>query len=209
MSEPIHRWYHSVMGFPPTLVRQAISDLDCRSSGWLLDPFCGTGTTLIESKRASVSAIGVDANPFSAFCSQAKTDWTVDPKELSSTLARMNKVIMASEKPPRVRVADYPHTVKNGWVTPVIWARASTYFDLSKRIRKTNLRDIIQLAIISAIKEDCADVAFGPEIYKRARKRHVSVYSGPLCQDTIWVKVKIASVLSFEMNWLLVSSRCK
>jgi len=43
----------------------------------------------------------------------------------------------------------------------------------------------------------------------RRMENSMTHYSGPLCQDTIWVKVKIASVLSFEMNWLLVSSRCK
>ena len=71
----------------------------------------------------------------------------------------------------------------------------------------------------AAVAHDIITVEVGKDGCKAEKRiRDISVvlinstntpYSGPLCQDTIWVKVKIASVLSFEMNWLLVSSRCK
>ena len=39
----------------------------------VLDPFCGSGTTLVEALRLGRSAVGVDANPLACLVSRAKT----------------------------------------------------------------------------------------------------------------------------------------
>ena len=41
----------------------------------LLDPFCGSGTTLVEARAAGLRAIGVDVNPLAVLVARAKT-WT-------------------------------------------------------------------------------------------------------------------------------------
>jgi DNA modification methylase len=45
----------------------------------ILDPFCGTGTTLVESKLNGIKSIGLEANPFLHFASSVKLDWDIDP----------------------------------------------------------------------------------------------------------------------------------
>lgn len=48
--------------------------LDClRPNGPVLDPFCGSGTTLIEAMRRGHRAIGVDLNPIACLISRVKT----------------------------------------------------------------------------------------------------------------------------------------
>lgn len=44
----IHDWYRFVLSFPPHLVRQYLEDFNIKSGDVVLDPFCGTGTTLVE-----------------------------------------------------------------------------------------------------------------------------------------------------------------
>lgn len=39
----------------------------------LLDPFCGSGTTLVEARAAGLRAIGVDVNPLAVLVARAKT----------------------------------------------------------------------------------------------------------------------------------------
>jgi hypothetical protein len=176
-NERIHRWYESVMGFSSTIVRTALSEFNCDSSGFLLDPFCGTGTTLVESGLKGVPSIGIDANPFSAFCSRAKTQWNIEPNEL---LIAFQKVVDSgaekqSSSNKSKKITYIPHTVQNGWVSPYVWDKATDVYSRIGRLRNRDQKQLLQLAVIAAIKETCANVAFGPEIYKRKRNNRIGV----------------------------------
>src|SRR6185369_2574364 len=43
-----HEWYRFVLSYPPHLVRDYIRRFGLTSDNCLLDPFCGTGTTIVE-----------------------------------------------------------------------------------------------------------------------------------------------------------------
>jgi len=76
---PFHDWYRFVLSFPPHLVRQYIVDFGLSPNCVLLDPFCGTGTTLVEAKLNRIRSIGLEANPVTHFSSSVKVNWTIDP----------------------------------------------------------------------------------------------------------------------------------
>ena len=71
----IHEWYRFVLSFPPHLVRDYLGRFDMGSDQRVLDPFCGTGTVLVESKKLGVPSVGVEANPMAHFASSVKLDW--------------------------------------------------------------------------------------------------------------------------------------
>lgn len=75
---PIHDWYRFVLSFPPHLVREYMVKFGVAPGQTVLDPFCGTGTTLVEAKKAGVASVGIEAIPLSSFIASAKTDWNVD-----------------------------------------------------------------------------------------------------------------------------------
>src|SRR5712664_1146810 len=83
---PVHGWYRFVLSFPPHLVRRYISNLGIGPEDLVLDPFCGTGTTLVEAKKNCIPSVGCDAHPFAALVSRVKTNWALDTKLLRSTL---------------------------------------------------------------------------------------------------------------------------
>lgn len=82
--QAFHNWYRFVLSYPPHLVRKYINDFELDKRSTVLDPFCGTGTTIVEAKSNQIKAIGLEANSFPHFASTVKTDWTIAPNELKS-----------------------------------------------------------------------------------------------------------------------------
>ena len=79
----VHDWYRFVLSFPPHLVKFYIDKFGIHTGHTVLDPFCGTGTTLVECKKLGIASVGIEANPMGHFASAVKVDWTVDPYRLS------------------------------------------------------------------------------------------------------------------------------
>ncbi|MFO0856251.1 MAG: DNA methyltransferase [Phycisphaerales bacterium] len=79
-----HSWYRFVLSFPPHLVREYVENFGLREGSTLLDPFCGTGTTVVEAKKLGIRGIGLEANPMAAFAGQTKLDWKLSPNVLRS-----------------------------------------------------------------------------------------------------------------------------
>jgi DNA modification methylase len=77
-----HQWYRFVLSFPPHLVRHYFHDFGLDGSSLLLDPFCGTGTTLVEAKKHGIPSAGIEAHPFTAFAASVKVDWSPNSGEL-------------------------------------------------------------------------------------------------------------------------------
>ncbi len=59
--------------FFPQLARSLLNIADVRPGERVLDPMCGSGTTLIEASLLGCAAFGVDMNPLSVLMSRAKS----------------------------------------------------------------------------------------------------------------------------------------
>jgi SAM-dependent methyltransferase len=76
----IHEWYRFVLSFLPHLVREYIGRFDLGPGRCVLDPFCGTGMTLVEAKKLGVAGVGFEVNPLAEFASRTQVDWTPDSR---------------------------------------------------------------------------------------------------------------------------------
>ncbi len=73
MDLPRHRWYEFKEGFAERLVNEAVQNVASGSKRLnVLDPFCGSGTTLVACGRSGHNADGIEVNPFLAFAARAK-----------------------------------------------------------------------------------------------------------------------------------------
>ena len=80
----VHDWYRFVLSFPSHLVRDYLDAFRVDAAQTILDPFCGTGTTLVECKKLGIPSVGIERNPMAAFASRTKLNWKVDPDKLLS-----------------------------------------------------------------------------------------------------------------------------
>ncbi|MBE0559729.1 MAG: hypothetical protein IH622_02680 [Ochrobactrum anthropi] len=89
-----HDWYRFVLSYPAHIVRTYVGrfGLDARHN--VLDPFCGTGTTIVECKKLGISSCGIEPNPMAVFASRTKVDWDVDPDQLITHASRMAKLTL-------------------------------------------------------------------------------------------------------------------
>jgi hypothetical protein len=71
-----------VLSFPPHLVQHYVDKFQIDSRTVVLDPFCGTGTTLVECKKLGIPSVGIEANPVARFATAVKTNWSPDPDAL-------------------------------------------------------------------------------------------------------------------------------
>lgn len=77
-----HQWYRFILSYPPHLVREYAARFELGSHSCVLDPFCGTGTTLVECKKLGIPSVGLEANPVVCFASRTKLNWKTDPDAL-------------------------------------------------------------------------------------------------------------------------------
>jgi len=67
---------HNFHPYPAKFIPQIPKEIILKKSqvdDWILDPFCGSGTTLVEAKIHARNSIGVDINPLSTLISKVKT----------------------------------------------------------------------------------------------------------------------------------------
>jgi len=86
-----HDWYRFVLSFPPHLVRDYLDRFGITKGQCVLDPFCGTGTTLVECRKLGIRCAGAEGNPFAQFAAQVKVDWTPDPEGLLAHAKRVGE----------------------------------------------------------------------------------------------------------------------
>lgn len=60
--------------FNPQIVRSLFNIYEVKSGDEILDPFCGSGTTLVEAAHDNILANGTDINPLAVFIANTKID---------------------------------------------------------------------------------------------------------------------------------------
>lgn len=70
INTPIQRWFPYREGYSTRLVDIFIKELSIK--GNILDPFSGSGTTLLSARKNNLQSYGIEINPISAFVSNCE-----------------------------------------------------------------------------------------------------------------------------------------
>ena len=140
---PVYNWFHYREGFSRELVMRLLRELSPGRKGWVLDPFCGVGTTMLACLESGVSSVGFDVNPVSVFASRVKLQ-DYDRDNLRKALARVTRESFFRAG----RGMENP--LVNKFFPPKLLEQVLFYRELVLGIGDRAARDFLMLALMNA-----------------------------------------------------------
>jgi len=114
-----HNLHYYKAKFFPRLARSLLNAVLPRNGGCVLDPFVGSGTTLLESSLLNNSAVGIDIDPLSVLISQAKIRFlNVRPQDMDELISTAERIASRSLKTKTPTVSLPRWLIKNRKMTP-------------------------------------------------------------------------------------------
>jgi len=192
----VHDWYRFVLSFPPHLVGDYLDRFGVTADTRVLDPFCGTGTTVVECKKRGIPSVGIEINPVAQFASAVKTDWTPDPDGLLAHADEIAEIALDSfhaqgieddpaygasgdvpTLPPRLRIlpAEQWALLLTNSISPLPLHKTLTLLDILKRHNDERYGRHELLALANALPFTISNLRFGPEVGLGTIKTDASV----------------------------------
>lgn len=181
--QAIHSWYRFVLSYPPHLVRDYLSQFSVDSSHVVLDPFCGTGTTLVECKKLGIRSIGIEAHPMTCFASEVKTDWSPEPGALLAHAQKIAKTASAelersgienvglfqdnsvtAEVSLRTLPPDQAELILKNSISPLPLHKVLVLLDFIEQFKDASFYGHERLALAQALVTSIGNLRFGPEV---------------------------------------------
>lgn len=178
----VHDWYRFVLSFPPHLVAEYITRFRLNENHKLLDPFCGTGTTLVEAKKKGIPSIGIEANPMAHFASNVKVEWSIAPDRLLDNAERIANIVSREYKScgiydePLLRVLnpvnmplksldnDREKLLLTNSISPLPLHKALVLLDIIEREGGSLFQRHEKLAFAKSLVNVASNLRFGPEV---------------------------------------------
>ena len=126
--------------------RELIHFLGCKEGSIVLDPFCGSGTTLYEAQMAGLKSIGIDLNPIACLISKVRTS------SLSGSFMSIAEDVCSSAEAAMngdVSIPDIPNL--NHWFKNDIQKAIASLLQQLYTSRDSSINDALRLSLSSII----------------------------------------------------------
>lgn len=165
-----HGWLRLTPAYSVHLVRERLAELDPGSAP-LLDPFSGTGTTLLACAEQGLAGDAVDLNPFLVWLARAKlARYPAKSREQAQrAVAAMARAALA-RSPARPWLPPL-YRIERWWEPETLTALGRAFEALGEAEAAPRARDLARLSFCRALI-DCANVSFGHQSmsFKRAEQ---------------------------------------
>ena len=146
-----HNFYKYPARMPPSFVRAAIEAFT-DFGDWILDPFVGGGTTLVEARALGRSSIGIDNNELAVFVSKVKTTYLSDREQtwirkLACELASEGNLSSKVERPTKWIRAGYLKNLNSSSVWR-IRKIIEIFLERISRIRNPRSQSFLRCAVL-------------------------------------------------------------
>lgn len=148
----IHRWFDYKHGYSDELVKKLIAlSTSLDQNDYILDPFVGTGTTLVTAQSLGFKSIGLDINPVASFSAEIKTYLysNKDLDEIDGILNNIERYFSRSTSVPKYLV--FNNIFGEEQLEQVLRIKG-----LYENIQEKHISDFFKLSYLSII-EDCSN----------------------------------------------------
>ena len=138
---------HAIHPYPakfiPEIPRAVIAEFTPPTGTVILDPFCGSGTSLVEAQRAGFDAIGIDLNPIACRISRVKTGPSL--RTLGLVAARCRDLAASTD-------GEVPDDIPNleHWFQPQV-SRAVSALKAAIRAAPSECQEALELTLSSIL----------------------------------------------------------
>ncbi len=149
----IHKWYDYLEDFPYQLIEEKIKEYDLQPNSLIVEPFAGSGTTLISANLFHCNAIGFDSNPLMTFVAETKTTWDVDLKLLKEVIANISNQFIEkirnydSLKLEKGFLERMPKKELNQWLSPSLQKEVNLLKNLIDEIENQKIKNLLLIAM--------------------------------------------------------------
>ena len=168
--------------FFPQLVRALANIAEVPQGGLIVDPMCGSGTTIVEAKSSGRWAIGFDMNPLSVFLSDVKCKALgFDPDDLIDVFTRLdfaiaNSVDAEAERPWTTRYTQKDQEYLKRWFAPECLEDLGLVLSVLDNLESDNFRDFFRVCLSNVLRA----VSLQKEADLRVRKEEKHYSNGDL-----------------------------
>lgn len=178
--------------FNPQVVRAVGNLLGLGEGGWIFDPFCGSGTTLLEAAHIGWNALGIDINPLGVMIANAKvTAFNVAPAVLQrasdALVERLSSIPDGSDWREQLPEPDYLEK----WFRVPVLCQLQAILRAIEQTEPPSLRDVFRV-IVSDV---CRDVSLQDPSDLRIRRRKDAADNYPVRGQFLdALRARIASI---------------
>lgn len=149
---------HGLHDYPARMIPQIAQRLLNRftpEKGKILDPFCGSGTTLVEARIANRNAFGNDINPLAVLLAKVKStplnfkNIGFDPVKFISNIEREYTKIRTNGKLPEPPIQIFPNLLH--WFKEPIARDLEFLYGMIINVENENLQDFLKIVLSDTI----------------------------------------------------------
>jgi DNA modification methylase len=200
---PIHRWVPWIAGFSCGFVKSALQKY-FRKKGYVLDPFSGVGTTLVEALLNGHNSIVFEINPYAAFTSEVKANaYTIDIHELEENICEFghffSHAIFSNYRPDSSQPRGFK--TRGMFYSPKVLKKVLILQDYIENISHDPIKDLFRLAFASTMVS-YSNYSYEPSLGRRKSSGKKDIEDFPvdrvilgkldeMLKDIKWIKTQL------------------
>lgn len=139
--------------FNPQIVRAIMNICGVGRNAQILDPFCGSGTSLLEAQLQGLEAYGIDINPMAVFIANTKTNIVFHQEEIAAFDIDRFVADVLKRTQPASSTGDTRSEYLKNWFRTDFYEFIESWHAEANRVDSGPLRDLLLLSMSNVLRD--------------------------------------------------------